>query len=345
MAIVVGSWWSCLTTPSRSAAPPLRDGKIARWVQQLDDDQFAVREAAHANLLRAGRPAIPAVSDAASSGSLEVTTRVFRIFRSLVTSMDNSTAEAAREALMKLTASGHPQVAARARQVLRAELDHVARKLREAGCSVEFKGDRVVYVSLNSVAKVAPLVPLLRCLPDVQALSGRNRQVDDAVLAQLTGMRKLEDLNLFESGLTDEGLKLMKHFPDLRSVQMGHTKVTDAGLKHLENLTQLEYVGLRENHITDAGLVHLRKLTNLTGLYLGGTKVTNAGLKHLTGMTKMNYLRLYDVVVTDAGLDHLVGMTMLEQLELWGTKVTSAGVDRLQKALPKLQIRMKGSRR
>jgi hypothetical protein len=313
----------------------------ARWTRDLDDDRFAVRQAAHRQLQRAGKEAIPALVAAARSESLEVSTRVFRILAALLASEDRPTREASHAALTRLTASDHARAAARARSVLRGYQDRLVARLHAGGASATVENGMVVSVNLDSTPALAPLLPLLHHLPDLVHVSASSRQMDDAALARLRGLPRLRELNLYQSSVGDEGLKHLKSFPRLRRVPMGETKVTDAGLKHLAGLTQLEYLGLRGDRVSDAGLVHLRRLTNLTGLYLGETRVTDAGLRHLVGMTRMEYLRLHDVAVGDAGLVHLEGMANLKRLDLWKTRVTPAGVERLRKALPRLRVVLK----
>jgi hypothetical protein len=338
LALILMMSWLGAWPAAQAATASRSEGQIARWVRDLDDERFKVRQSAHGHLLGAGKPAIPTLVAATTSRSLEVSTRVFRILKQLSASADQSTAEEVQNALVKLASSAHPRAAWMARSALRANVSQIVGRLEKGGARVTIEDDKIVGVYLDSAPKLAPFLPLLRYLPDLESLSASTRQMDDAALAQLRGLRKLCDLNLYGSAVGDRGLVYLKSFPCLRRVPMGHTKVTDAGLKHLAELTQLEYLGLRGNRVTDAGLVHLRKLTNLTGLYLGETKVTDAGLKHLKGMTKMDYLRLGHLAITDVGLEHLKGMTNLRWLDLTRTKVTPAGIGRLRKALPKLEL-------
>ncbi|MFP6900231.1 MAG: hypothetical protein VCA36_04775, partial [Opitutales bacterium] len=46
----------------------------------------------------------------------------------------------------------------------------------------------------------------------------------------------------------------------------------------------------------------------------------------------------YSTKVTDKGLEHLVGLKKLRRLYLWQSEVTDEGVDKLQKALPGLNV-------
>lgn len=311
--------------------------RIRQWVRQLDDERFDVRQEASAKLREAGVKAVPAL-EAAAGKSLEVTERVFKILNALAAAPDLNAAHAAQDALGRLGQSKDADIARRANEFARDRQWKIAGVFEQAGARVHTEDDKIVSIYFGE-ARIAGLdFRTLRHLPHLQKLHLGNKQVDDAVLAQLGTLPKLEYLDLFQSSIGNDGLKHLKKFPNLKMVPMGMTRVTDAGLVHLKGLTQLEYVGLRGNAVTDAGLEHLKDLTNLTGLYLGETKVTDAGLVHLKGMTKMSYLRLHHVDVGDTGLKYLEGMKDLRRLDLWETRVTDEGRKQLREAVPEVQI-------
>jgi hypothetical protein len=75
----------CLAALLPAAAPPARpsSAEVARLLRQLGDDDFDVREAATARLLRAGEAALPALHKALASADLEVRHRARRIVAAL----------------------------------------------------------------------------------------------------------------------------------------------------------------------------------------------------------------------------------------------------------------------
>ena len=91
----------------------------------------------------------------------------------------------------------------------------------------------------------------------VPRTAGTRVRADDATLAKIGRLRRLEDLNL------------------------NGTAVTDDGLAHLEGLTELRGLDLSNTRVTDAGLAHLKKLHNLRGLYIVNAGVTDTGLNEL----------------------------------------------------------------
>src|SRR5207253_2764548 len=122
----------------------------ARWVRDLDDDRFAVRQSAYRHLQRAGKRAIPALVRAASSTSLEVSTRVFRLLGGLLASSDESTFEAAHAALTRLAASRHSQASAKARHVLLGHEGRIVATLQKGGAGVTVRDNKIVAVNLDS---------------------------------------------------------------------------------------------------------------------------------------------------------------------------------------------------
>ena len=64
----------------------------------------------------------------------------------------------------------------------------------------------------------------------------------------------------------------------VRRLSLFNTKITDEGLKEVAKLKQLTYLNLADTQITDAGLNEVAKLQQLILLWLSDTKVTDAGV-------------------------------------------------------------------
>jgi hypothetical protein len=106
--------------PAQAAASAER---IAELVKQLDADQYSQRQDAQEALIAIGKPAIEAVSQAATAGSLEVTSRSIDILKKLYQSSDEATKTAAEAALQKLADGNHPPSARRAKAVLKPKVE------------------------------------------------------------------------------------------------------------------------------------------------------------------------------------------------------------------------------
>jgi Leucine Rich repeat len=83
----------------------------------------------------------------------------------------------------------------------------------------------------------------------------------DADLAGLCELRRLGFLELAETGVTDDGLRLVSELRALRTLRLnGAAGVTDEGLRHLEAMAGLKVLDLRGcPNVTDEGVARLKK--------------------------------------------------------------------------------------
>jgi hypothetical protein len=74
----------------------------------------------------------------------------------------------------------------------------------------------------------------------------------------LQGLKKLQQLVLSDTRITDAGMKYLKDFTALTDLQLDSTQITDQGIAHLKVLTQLTHLQLIGNPVTDAGVAELQ---------------------------------------------------------------------------------------
>ncbi len=101
-------------------------GQIARWIEQLSDDDYKTRKIAANDLFKAGKPAIPSVAKAAETKDLEISTQCISILSRHLFSNDDTNKEAARTELKKLSQSEDAAVAQRAKALLPPEMNQPA---------------------------------------------------------------------------------------------------------------------------------------------------------------------------------------------------------------------------
>ncbi len=92
--------------------------EIAQWVEKLNSERFADRQAASEKLAAIGKPAIPALAKAAAGDSLEATIRSVEILKKLYGSSDESAKTAAKEALEQIAKSDNAAAARRAKEIV-----------------------------------------------------------------------------------------------------------------------------------------------------------------------------------------------------------------------------------
>jgi Leucine Rich repeat len=180
-------------------------------------------------------------------------------------------------------------------------------------------------------------------------VSFSDAKFDDRALASLASNYgdRIGALHLFNTAVTDAGLKHLKQFPSLTSLGVSSPTpiwingkrvipITDAGIAQLDlkNVVILNLDGLR---ITDAGLKSLPDLPSLRILQLTGTKIEGPGLSRIAAFRNLEHLLLNGGAVTDEGLRHLAGAKSLVRLSLDGMPFSAAGLKPVV-ALPRLQF-------
>jgi hypothetical protein len=158
----------------------------------------------------------------------------------------------------------------------------------------------------------------------VALIGGQGDRADDALLAVIGRLDRLEELNLNGSRrVTDAGLTHLRGLRFLRRLELSLTGVQGPGLVNLKGLSRLEELQLNAVPVSDDDLAQLSGLTSLVKIELDGRRVTDAGLAHLKGLTNLSWFQLHGGPVTRAGLTHLRGMRNLKLLSLPITRVES----------------------
>lgn len=197
--------------------------------------------------------------------------------------------------------------------------------------------------SLRNAVSYTPELPWLwqGCVK-VTRLSGRS-DLGDSDLSSLRGFKHLEQLDLRNTRVTDEGVSQLDVLPGLSWLVLNDTQVTGSGLGHLAatpSLTQLFLDGTRTD---DQGLMQIGRLTKLRGLSLNSTKLTDEGLKHLNALTVLGKLELNDTQIAGDGFPSLASLVWLRTLDLANTQVADSGLEKLP-VLPRLtRLRLDGT--
>jgi Leucine-rich repeat (LRR) protein len=107
-------------------------------------------------------------------------------------------------------------------------------------------------VGLEAVEQVATLNQL------TSLNLGNNRNITDAALERIKGMKNLRTLNIGLTSITDEGLKNLRGLSNLTTLSVMRTTVSDNGLADLACLRKLESLNLRETRVTEEGIKRLK---------------------------------------------------------------------------------------
>jgi internalin A len=177
-------------------------------------------------------------------------------------------------------------------------------------------------------------------LPDLKSLTIMIAPGLTAVGLKKLGpvLSQLELLNLYQTGMTDEGMDCFDACRKLKTLSLGIPNVGDAGFMHFRNLESLEKLIISGSNVTDEGLSALRGLKNLKVLSLAGTRIAGPGLASLEHLDQLETLTLVESKLTDEGLDSIRKMKGLKLATIGGTHVTPEAIARLQAERPTLKI-------
>lgn len=160
-------------------------------------------------------------------------------------------------------------------------------------------------------------MPSLAKLTNLKVLRFTNNgKLTDAGMAQLAGLRNLENFSFVGTQMTGKAYAQFEGFAKLTRVSHRGSSIDDEGLRQLcDHLPNLESISLAHAKFTDAGAPHLAKLTKLKGLELGTAKATPQALKHIAKLP-LEYLQLGEGFESGACIPLIKDITTLRRLTL-----------------------------
>lgn len=194
---------------------------------------------------------------------------------------------------------------------------------------------------LSAVTVDDKLMKKVGALKRLQELSLSHSKVTDEGLKYILGM-PLVKLDLSGTVITDKGLDYVAKIPTLFRVDLSSTKVTDAGLRKLARLQQMGIIVLNGTVVTDAGIASLKSCKKLSRVYVGSTKVTN---ECLTCVVPMNLYAIYceNTAITGDGINKYLKNSKLKKLSLERCDISDKDVTAIIAAAPGLQYLNVGS--
>lgn len=211
------------TAENAADVPSLDPALMDQWVGELDDDRYAVREAAQKRLAAAGSPALEKVAQVAATGSLESSTRAVSVLVGWADSEDNKFSLAALEHIAAL--ANRPTEAGMALERL-ADVREAAAIESIKGLGGRFDYDR----SLGMVGGMsAPLQIIIgpqwkgdvdglkhvAAVRSARTLSLHSAPLDDAALATLAQCIQLQRIEVYGTAVSAEAVaKLQPRMPN-----------------------------------------------------------------------------------------------------------------------------------
>ncbi|MEI8211670.1 MAG: hypothetical protein WCI02_05950 [Planctomycetota bacterium] len=94
---------------------------------------------------------------------------------------------------------------------------------------------------------------------EINRLNLESTRVTDASMTVIASMKTLEELDLSQCAVSDDGIQALANHPALRQLWLSNTQITDASLKTLATIPKLERVAIDGTAITDQGWQALKK--------------------------------------------------------------------------------------
>lgn len=263
------------TLPVAAAEPagPLvrgTDPPIAKWIRQLDSDQFIKRELATEQLLALGDAAIKPLAAELVDANREMLLRGTYILRELALSENLRISSSAQAGLKNVAESGNRQ----ARRQANATLERLS----------EIRHDR----SLAQLKRLGAEVGV----QDVQI--GRAFVTDQFTV-------ELDDRWQGKP----EDLRHLQWLRDVRCVKFSGDKIDDGHVQQLRNLQDLSIVILKRARISDQAVRHLSEQKNMQHIAIMYCPVSDKSLEHLKVHQKATLLKLFGTGITAAGAAQL----------------------------------------
>jgi hypothetical protein len=131
------------------------------------------------------------------------------------------------------------------------------------------------------------------------------KSVGDEGIARLVELKKLDNLDLTGTAITDNGMRSVGRLRTLRTLTLFHTKIGDKGVAELATLSSLHTLGLSFTEVKGPGLAKLAGLKHLFSIDLTRTKVDDVGLQELAVLTQVRYIWAGGDGVTVNGIEKL----------------------------------------
>lgn len=261
--------------PAPPAAADVTTADIARWINQLDDDEYETREEATARLRKHENKVIQPLVGGLPGASLEQIIRSVRILTDIATS-DGPANQEAQLAILEL-AERQPTIAGRYAKSALAPISIAARSrsIRQ----LESKGALPLYRDEDNPA--TPLIgfrfdeswqggdadfQLLQLIQDITTLELVGPKVKPSWFRFFAPLTTVHTIKIKDAIIDADAIDAMSRVERLRYLELKFVAVGDSDIPALAKLKQLQILALIGTRITSNGKVDLENL-------LAGTEV------------------------------------------------------------------------
>lgn len=167
----------------------------------------------------------------------------------------------------------------------------------------------------------------LQSLKSFSNTSNGGQRLTDATLAVLGKLPNLETVRITNARFTDQGIAQLSGLRKLSNLDCPAALCTDAVFPHVGRIGSLKTLSLG-GQMNSSGLIQLDSLANLSSLTLKSDSLGASAQAGLARLTRLQSLTL-EGNFPDALLEPIGKLTSLTQLSLGSPNITAAGVERL----------------
>lgn len=139
-------------------------------------------------------------------------------------------------------------------------------------------------------------------LPSLTHFSAEASDWSDAGMQHLAKCTNLTMLRLgICKAISEKGFAPLEGLTNLQELNLWQTRITDASGAAVAKLSKLRTLRLTGTAIGDSFITQLKEMPDLATIELANTKVTDASLAHLAGFPSLKSITSYGTAVTDAG--------------------------------------------
>jgi hypothetical protein len=161
--------------------------------------------------------------------------------------------------------------------------------------------------------------------PIALSVGSRGNLADDALMAHIGRLGRLEYLSLSDTAVSDGGLAELRALTRLKELHLQKSAVRGPGLAYLAAMKELEELMLPTYPFTDADLAPLQELTKLKELKLDGRNLTDEVLNSLGDFKRLEELQLRNTRITS--LEPIRHLTALRSLDVVGSPIDDTGLE------------------
>ncbi len=153
-------------------------------------------------------------------------------------------------------------------------------------------------------------------------------------MKRFRGLHNLRVLSLYNSPVTDTGLKELAHLTKLERLFLSRTAIRGDAFAVLRCTDTLRYLELESTPVDDEGVANLARFRNLRELRLSSTRITDRGLAALTSLTHLESLSFHGTRITEAGVACLAVLPRLKNVRFSSDQISETSLSRLRRLMP-----------